>query len=155
MSGTFEISKALQTNLTLKRLFLSNSNIRVGGALSIAVALCCNNTLEDLYMNGNEILDDGAIAIAKCLKTNRAIKYLSVCSNNIMEICVIEIMEVLKLNPVFKTLKLDKKCVEILIPHHEKLLNNEIIDRCYWFENLDGVDSSLKFTISLKRVWKN
>ena len=149
-NGMFEISKALQANLTLKRLFLSNTNVGVGGALSIAVALCHNNTLVDLYMNGNEILDDGAIAIAECLKTNRGLKYLNVCGNNITEIGVIEITEVLKLNPVLETLELDKKCIEILMAYHEKLLYNEIIDRCYWFENLG---SAFQSTILLKRVW--
>ena len=87
-SSAFENSKALQTNLTLKRLVLSNCNIGVGGALSIAAALCHNNILADLYMNGNKILDDGAIAIAECLKTNRGLKYLNVCGNNITEIGV-------------------------------------------------------------------
>ena len=47
-SGAYEISNALQVNLTLKRLYLSNNAIGASGALSLAVALCHNHTLEQL-----------------------------------------------------------------------------------------------------------
>ena len=96
-NGAYEISKALQTNLTLKRLSLSSNNIGVRGALSIAVALCHNYTLENLDISRNEILDDGAIAIAECLKTNKTLRSLSISHNNITEIGVIEVVDVLKL----------------------------------------------------------
>ena len=110
-SGAYEISKALQTNLTLQQLFLSSNSIGVSGTLSIAVALCHNHTLEELDISKNGILDDGIMAITECLKTNRTLKYLDVSHNNITEIGATEIVEVFKFNSVFKTLYIDKNCV--------------------------------------------
>ena len=91
--GAHEISKALQTNLTLRQLCLSGNAIGVGGALSIAVVLHHNHTLAVLDISYNEILDDGAIAIAECLKTNRTLKYLNVSHNSITEIGATKIVE--------------------------------------------------------------
>ena len=133
-SGAYEISKALQVNLTLKRLFLSNNAIGVRGALSLAVALCHNQTLQKLYIEDNEILDDGAIAIAECLKTNTALKSLNMSHNNITEVGAVEMTESLKVNPVIETLKIDKKCIEIIKPDNKRLLYNETVSRWYYIE---------------------
>ena len=130
-SGAYEISKALQANLTLKQLFLCSNNIGVGGTLSIAVVLCHNDTLEHLDISKNEILDDGAIAIAECLKTNRAIKFLDMSHNNITEIGANEMVEVLKFNYVFQTLQVDKNCIEIFKPYSKEFYCNETVDKCY------------------------
>ena len=153
-SGACEISKALQANLTLKRLYLSGNAIGVRGALSIAVALCHNHILEILCIRDNEILGDGAIAIAECLKTNRTLEYLDFSDNNITEIGAVEIAEVLKLNPVFQTLRIDKEYVEVLKPYSEKHFYNGTIDRCYHIE-VTSSDSSHQSgqDLVLIRVW--
>ena len=85
-SGAYEISKTLQTNLTLQRLFLHSNDIGVRGALSVAVVLCHNHTLEYLDISNNEILDDGAIAIAECLKTNRTLKCPIIISQKLVQL---------------------------------------------------------------------
>ena len=156
-SSAFEISKALQRNLTLKQLFLSNNNIGDRGTLSLAVALCHNHTLEDLDISDNEILDDGAVAIAECLKTNRTLKYLNILFNNITEIGAIEIAEILKINPVLKTLKISgKECVKTFNPNCKHLLYNETVGGWYCIVNLnnpDNLDNPNELG-SLKRVWE-
>ena len=149
-SGAYEISKALQTNLTLQQLFLCSNSIGVSGALSIAVALCHNHTLEYLDISKNGILDDGAMAIAECLKTNRTLKYLNVSNNNITEIGATEIIEVLKFNSVIKKLNIDENLVEILQSYRKQLLYNETVDKCYCIE----VKSSDQYDhIALIREW--
>ena len=148
-SGTEEISKALQVNLILKRLFLSGNAIGVGGALSLAVALCHNHILEHLDISRNEILDDGAIAIAECLKTNRKLKYLGVSHNGITEIGTVEIAEILKFNPVIETLKVDKKWIEVLKLDIKQFLYNETVDKFYYIE----VTSSNDQEVALIRTW--
>ena len=154
-SGAYEISKALQRNLTIKQLFISNNAIGVRGALSICVALCHNHTLEELDVSFNEILDDGVIAIAECLKTNRTLQSLSITHNNITEIGAIEISEVLKFNPIIEELKIEEKYVELLKPSGEQLLYNETVDRCYHIE-VKSIDPSYHFQeIALIRVWNN
>ena len=155
-SGAYEISKALQANLTLKQLFLSSNAIGVGGALSIAVALCNNHTLEFLDISNNEILDDGAIAIAEFLKTNRTLKCLNVSLNNITEVGATEILEVLKLNPVLKKMEVDKKWVEIMKPYNEKLLYNETVSKCYRIK-VNSHDPSYQYDqfTALIRVWSD
>ena len=153
-SDTYEICKALQTNLTLKQLFLSSNNIGVTGALSIAVTLCHNHTLEDLDISNNEILDDGAIAIAECLKTNKTLKSLNVSHNNITEIGAIEIVDVLKFNYVFKTLRVDEKCIEILKPYNKPLIYNETVGIFYRIEVNSSDPTYLSDQdFSLIRVW--
>ena len=129
-SGAYEISKALQANLTLKQLFLCSNNIGVGGTLAIAVVLYHNDTLEYLDISKNEILDDGAIAIAECLKTNSTIKFIDMSHNNITEIGANEMVEVLKFNHVFQTLQIDKNCIEIFKPS-KQFYYNETVGKCY------------------------
>ena len=153
-SGAYEISKALQVNLTLKKLFLSSTAMGVKGALSIAVALSQNHTVEDLDISNNEILDDGAMAIAECLKTNRTLKYLDVSHNNITEIGATEIVEGFKSNPVFERLKVDKKCFDILKPYSEQPIYNETVGHYYHVE-IHSTDPSYLCDqdFSLTRVW--
>ena len=150
-NGVYEISKALQVNLTIKQLVLCKSNIGVKGGLSLAVSLCYNHTLEDLYLSSNKILDDGAIAFGESLKTNRTLKYLGIAFNNITEIGITEIAEVFKYNPVLESLNISgNECVvEVFKPGHENLVYNETVGRCYRFEN----SSSPTFDITLNRVW--
>ena len=118
-SDAYEISKAIQTNLTLVQLFLSSNAIGVRGGLSIAVALCHNHTLAELDISHNEILDDGAIAFAECLKTNRTLKCLNVSHNNITKIGATEIVEVMKINPVLDKLEVDKEWIEMIEPYNK------------------------------------
>ena len=149
-NGVYEISKALQVNLTIKQLFLHKSNIGVRGALSLAVALCHNHTLEDLHLYGNKILDDGAIAFGESLKTNRTLKYLDIAQNNITEIGATDLAEVFKCNPVLKTLNISgKEYVEVFKPDRENLVYNETIGRHYRFV----ISNGLTFDITLNRVW--
>ena len=152
-TGTYEISKALQTNLTLKRLFLSSNNIGVSGALSLAVALCHNHTLENLDINNNEILDDGTIGIPECLKINKTLKSLNVSHNNITEIGAIELVDALKFNSVLEILKVDEKCIKILKPY-KSLMYNETVGRCYRIK-VNSSDPTYLFDqdFSLIRVW--
>ena len=152
-SGAYEISKALQVNLTLQQLFLSGNFIGVGGALSIAVALCHNHTLTDLDISYNEIFDDGVMALAESLKTNRTLKYLNVSHNNITEIGITEIVDIMKTNPVLEKLEIDKKLVE---PYNEQLLYNETVGRCYYIA-INSCDPSYycdQYTV-LIRVWSD
>ena len=153
-SGAYEVSKALQANLTLKHFFLSSNTIGVRGALSIAVALCHNHTLEDLDISNNEILNDGAIAIAECLKTNRTLKFLNVSHNNITEIGVTEVIEVMKINSVLEKLDVDEKWIEIIKPCSTKLLYNETIGRCYYI-TVNSHDPNYQYDqyTALLRVW--
>ena len=155
-SGAHEISKALQTNLTLQQLFLSGDAIGVGGALSIAVVLCHNHTLEYLDISNNEILDDGAMAIAECLKTNRTLKCLNVSHNNITEIGATEIVEIMKINPVLEKLEVDEKWIEIVKPYSAQLLYNETVGRCYYFviNSHDPTYQHDQYTV-LVRVWSD
>ena len=154
-NGVYEISKALQVNLTIKQLYLSSSNIGVRGALSLAVALCYNHTLEDLYLTWNKILDDGAIAFGESLKTNRTLKYLDIAHNNITEIGAAEIAEIFKCNPVLEGLGISgKECVEVFKPDHKNLLYNETVGRCYYFINSSEL-SNPNFDISLIRIWQD
>ena len=155
-SGAYEISKALQTNLTLQQLFLSSNSIGVNGALSIAVALCHNHTLEELDISKNGILDDGAIAITECLKANRTLKCLDVSHNNITEIGATEIVEVFKSNSVFEKLNVNKNCVEMLKPYIEQLLYNENVGKYFCIE-VKSSDLSYQYDqdIALIRVWTN
>ena len=151
-NDVYEISKALQVNLTIKQLYLVGSNIVVSGALSLAVALCYNHTLENLYLADNKILDDGAIAFGESLKTNRTLKYLDITHNNITEIGATEIAEVFKCNPVLEGLRISgKECVKVFKPDHENLLYNETVGRCYCF-NLSKL-SDPAFGILLYREW--
>ena len=153
-NGTYEICKALQTNLTLKRLFLSSNNIGVSGALSLAVALCHNHTLENLDISNNEILDDGTIAIAECLKTNKSLKSLNVYHNNITEIGAIELLDALKFNSVLEILMVNEKCIEILKPYNKLLIYNETVGRCYRIEvNSSDPTYVNDQEFSLVRVW--
>ena len=152
-NGVYEISKALQVNLTIKQLFMLKSNIGVRGGLSLAVALCHNHTLEDLYLSRNKILDDGAIAFGESLRTNRTLKHLDIAQNNITEIGATDLAEVFKCNPVLKTLKISgKECVEVFKPDQENLLYNEIIGRYYYFVNSNKLNDPI-FGIILNRVW--
>ena len=152
VSGAYEISKALQGNLTIKQLFLSDNHIGVEGAISIAVALCDNQTLEELDISINQILDEGTIAIAECLKTNRTLKCLSITHNSITEIGAVEIAEVFKFNPVIEKLKIEEKFTELLKPSNEQLLYNETVDKCYHI----ATDSSHHYQeTALIRVWSN
>ena len=152
-NGVYEISKALQVNLTIKHLCLGGNNIGVTGALSLAVALCYNHTLEDLLLTNNKILDDGAIAFGESLKTNRTLKYLDIAHNRITEIGATEIAEVFKSNPVLKTLMISgKECVEVFKPDQESLLYNETVGRCYYFSSSKLIYPA--YGITLNRAWK-
>ena len=155
-SGAYEISKGLQANLTLQRLFLSGNAIGVGGTLSIAVALTHNHTLAVLDISYNEILDDGAMAIAECLKTNRSLKCLNVSHNNITEIGVTEIVEVMKVNPVLENLEVDETWIKIVKPYDKQLLYNETIGRCFQIETYSH-DPGYTYDqyIALVRVWSD
>ena len=150
-NGVYEISKALQVNLTIKQLFLYKSNIEVRGALSLAVALCYNHTLEGLDLYDNKILDDGAIAFSESLKTNRTLKHLDIAQNNITEIGATDLAEVFKCNPVLKSLIISgNECVaEVFKPGRENLVYNETVKRYYHFKS----SSSPTFGITLNRVW--
>ena len=155
-SGAYEISKALQTNLTLTRLFLCSNNIGARGTLSIAVALYHNITLEYLDISKNKVLDDGAIAIAECLKINKALKSLDMSHNNITEIGANELVEILKINPSIKSLHFDKECIEIFKPYNKQFVYNEAVGR-YYCTTINSSDPTYLCDqdFSLIREWIN
>jgi len=74
--GATAIAQALQTNRTLRRLFVGGNNIGSEGAAAIAKALVQtkNHSLQELYLDGNndEIGDDIFDAMHEALvETNR------------------------------------------------------------------------------------
>ena len=153
-SGAYEISKALQVNLTLKQLYLSNNAIGANGALSLAVALRHNHTLEQLHIKYNEIQDDGVIAISESLKTNRTLKYLNISHNSITENGAIELVTVLKYNTVIEMLTIEEKYVEILKQYSENYLFNESVGRFYRIEiHSDDPVYEYDQDIVLIRIW--
>ena len=64
----------LQTNVTLKSLFLDCSPLGSDGVTWIAEALGSNQGLELLFLNNTECGDEGAAALAKMLRMYKTLK---------------------------------------------------------------------------------
>ena len=119
-SGAHEISKAIEGNSTLKKLFLTHNAIGTSGVLALATALCRNNTSELLYIDFNGILDAGVTEIAECLKMNETLKILNVSKNNITEVGAKVLAEIFNYNSVLDDLTVDLKWVPVIKQHSKQ-----------------------------------
>ncbi len=78
------VFEALAVNSSLKRLFLSKTDLGSKGAIFIADAIKINSTLEQLYMAWNAIQCVGTEQMSAALKVNSSLKRLNLSVNNIL-----------------------------------------------------------------------
>jgi Ran GTPase-activating protein (RanGAP) involved in mRNA processing and transport len=79
--GSQSIAKALKTNRSLKKLFLTDCRITDIGVIGLNESLKVNATLEVLNLNDNQINNSGALIIADGLKENRSLKHVFIRGN--------------------------------------------------------------------------
>jgi len=77
-----KIGEALQTNLTLTKLDLSNCEIDDDEIKNLSEGLKTANVLRELDLSGNEIGDKGLICIDQMLEVNISLSLLNLRSNN-------------------------------------------------------------------------
>jgi hypothetical protein len=77
------LANALETNITLNKISLSDNNFGDDGAIVLANALNQNTTLLELDIYANQIGDKGTIEIAKALEINKTLKSITLNFNNI------------------------------------------------------------------------
>ena len=70
----------LQTNVTLKKLYLEYNPLGSDGVTWIAEVLGSNQGLEELHLMNTECDDEGAAALEKMLRINKTLKLLALCN---------------------------------------------------------------------------
>lgn len=85
-AGARIIAEALQSNLTLQMLFMSENKVGDEGVKHLAAALADDNTsLKELNLARNGITDEGVVHIANMLKSNKTIIRLWLGENEITD----------------------------------------------------------------------
>ena len=84
-AAMIKIAKALQNNVTLTVLDISNNNIGEEAADEIATALSCNARLQTLNLQNNNFKTTGMIKIAKALQNISTLTWFDISSNNVSE----------------------------------------------------------------------
>ena len=82
-ASAVSLATALETNTTLTNLNLSINNLGPAGAESLATALKTNTALTNLDLSGNGIGPAGAESLATALKTNTTLTNLDLSGNNL------------------------------------------------------------------------
>ncbi len=115
-------------NRVVTKLWLSNNNIGLEGAIAIAEALKVNAVVTTLSLGSNNIGVEGAIAIAKALKVTAVLTTLRLDSNRIGAEGSKAIAEALKVNAVLKfflnaSADAQKDALEVLAMSSFRFLN--------------------------------
>ena len=98
-AGSATVAFALEREVSVTTLHLSNNRIGDLGATAIAKALETNRTVTNLMLDHNEISNSGAAALAKALEHNKTLTSLSLSSNPIEDAGATALGKVLGLSP--------------------------------------------------------
>ena len=82
-TNIISIGQALQTNTTLRELYLDYNCLTKTSAIAIANGLMTNRTLQVLRLQSNQIGDEGGIALANALRTNTTLQELGLSKNQL------------------------------------------------------------------------
>ena len=104
--GAIAISNSLKYNISLQELNMSKNNITRVGAKYIAEAIQANTTLQKLDLSGNEISNGGAAAISDSLQFNISLQEFNMSSNKITSEGTKNITTAIKVNNTLKQLDL-------------------------------------------------
>ena len=130
-NGVVAISDSLKINVSLQELNLRYNNVTTEGAKKIAEAIQVTKTLQKLNLYDN-ISDDGAAAISDSLKINVSLQELNLAVNNITTEGAKKIAEAIQVTKTLQKLN---------------LYNNNISD-----DGAAAISDSLKINVSLQEL---
>eukprot|EP00978_Attheya_sp_CCMP212_P025170 scaffold80512_cov38-Attheya_sp.AAC.1 len=102
--GAVILTKSLFEHCTLYALILDNNNIGGKGASTIAKFLETNTVLQRIDLQRNNIGDVGASALGKALEVNTTLEWLDLANNNIGNTGILAIASGLERNTTLRTL---------------------------------------------------
>lgn len=106
-------AKAISSQVkNLKKLILSENDLKNEGCKHVAKALEDNPPIKTLLLNENDIHDDGAVALAEALEKNTNLLILSVDHNHLMNKGGSALADALLKNSTLTTLRLDLNHME-------------------------------------------
>ena len=105
-SGAASLAKVMETNSTLTLMYLGDDNIFDCHAAAFAKALQVNSTLTTLSLSENYIGDLGAAAIAKAMEVNSTLENLVLCRNEIGDSGAAAMAKAVEQNSTLKSLDL-------------------------------------------------
>ena len=147
------ILKSLQTNNTLKELYLDDVELGDGPETVEAFqSLQINQTLENLCIANTNLGPESGIAIGKSLQTNQTLKNLKMFMNNIGSNGVVAIGNSLQTNQTLLHLNLGNNNLgpEGGIAIGNSLQTNQTLEDLHMFENHLGPESGVAIGNSLR-----
>ncbi len=83
LEGAKAIATALESNVTLTRLYLDGNQVSVSGGSVLACALCNHPSMVEFSLANCEIRDEGAVSFGEVLGKSKSIQMLCLDGNNI------------------------------------------------------------------------
>ena len=110
--NVFKLALVLRVNTRLKELDIEHCNIQSSNSVHLAKALEESTTtqLQTLWLGGNPIGSEGAFAFASMLKKNQCLKTLHLKDGSVGVEGALELIESLKHNTTLEKLVLSVKC---------------------------------------------
>ena len=109
-NGIACIATALQTNTTMRTLYISECDISDMGAKSLARVLAVNRSLHDLSIKNNQIGDNGIAHISTALQTNNTLSTLTVGYESVTDEGAVLLSSALTKNCSMEYLELQWSC---------------------------------------------